>query len=109
MDVYLVNTGWTGGKYGTGRRISLSYTRQMVNQAITGQLRDTEYIQDDMFGLNIPVEVEDVPQTLLNPINAWSKPEAYREQAQDLIDRFKHNFEKFGDEVSDLAQNGGFK
>ena len=109
VDVYLVNTGWTGGKYGTGRRISLSYTRQMVNQAITGQLRDTEYIQDDMFGLNIPVEVEDVPQTLLNPINAWSKPEAYREQAQDLIDRFKHNFEKFGDEVSDLAQNGGFK
>ena len=61
-----------------------------------------------MFGLNIPVEVDDVPQTLLNPINAWSKPEAYREQAQDLIDRFKHNFEKFGDEVSDLAQNGGF-
>lgn len=109
VDVYLVNTGWTGGKYGTGRRISLSYTRQMVNQAITGQLRDTEYIQDDMFGLNIPVEVENVPQTLLNPINAWSKPEAYREQAQDLIDRFKHNFEKFGDEVSDLAQNGGFK
>ncbi len=109
VDVYLVNTGWTGGKYGTGRRISLSYTRQMVNQAITGQLRDTEYIQDDMFGLNIPVEVEDVPQTLLNPINAWSKPEAYRVQAQDLIDRFKHNFEKFGDEVSDLAQNGGFK
>ncbi len=109
VDVYLVNTGWTGGKYGTGRRISLSYTRQMVNQAITGQLRDTEYIQDDMFGLNIPVEVEDVPQTLLNPINAWSKPEAYREQAQDLIDRFKHNFEKFGDEVSDLAQSGGFK
>lgn len=108
VDVYLVNTGWTGGKYGTGRRISLNYTRQMVNQAITGQLRDTEYIQDDMFGLNIPVEVDDVPQTLLNPINAWSKPEAYREQAQDLIDRFKHNFEKFGDEVSDLAQNGGF-
>lgn len=108
VDVYLVNTGWTGGKYGTGRRISLNYTRQMVNQAITGQLRDTEYIQDDMFGLNIPVEVDDVPQTLLNPINAWSKPEAYREQAQDLKDRFKHNFEKFGDEVSDLAQNGGF-
>src|SRR5699024_3594527 len=79
-----------------------------VYLVITGQLRDTEYIQHDMFGLNIPVEVDDVPQTLLNPINAWSKPESYREQAQDLIDRFKHNFEKFGDEVSDLAQNGGF-
>ncbi|PTE43231.1 phosphoenolpyruvate carboxykinase (ATP) [Staphylococcus equorum] len=109
VDVYLVNTGWTGGQYGLGRRISLNYTRQMVNQAITGQLSDIEYMQDDMFGLDIPVEIEGVPQTLLNPINAWSKPEAYREQAQDLINRFKHNFEKFGTEVEDLANNGGFK
>ncbi|WP_251942743.1 phosphoenolpyruvate carboxykinase (ATP) [Staphylococcus sp. Marseille-Q5304] len=109
VDVYLVNTGWTGGKYGTGRRINLGYTRQMVNEAITGSLKDAEYIKDDMFGLNIPVQVEDVPQTLLNPINAWSKPEEYRAQAQDLIERFKQNFEKFGDEVSDLAEKGGFK
>lgn len=109
VDVYLVNTGWTGGQYGLGRRISLNYTRQMVNQAITGQLSEIEYMKDDMFGLDIPVEIEGVPQTLLNPINAWSKPEAYREQAQDLINRFKHNFEKFGTEVEDLANNGGFK
>lgn len=109
VDVYLVNTGWTGGQYGLGRRISLNYTRQMVNQAVTGQLSEIEYIKDDMFGLDIPLEIEGVPQTLLNPINAWSKPEAYREQAQDLINRFKHNFEKFGTEVEDLANNGGFK
>lgn len=109
VDVYLVNTGWTGGKYGVGRRISLNYTRQMVNQAITGKLKDAEYIKDDMFGLNIPIHVEDVPQTLLNPINAWSKSDEYKAQAQDLIDRFKRNFEKFGEEVSDLAKNGGFK
>lgn len=109
VDVYLVNTGWTGGQYGLGRRISLNYTRQMVNQAITGQLSEIEYIKDDMFGLDIPLKIEGVPQTLLNPINAWSKPEAYREQAQDLINRFKHNFEKFGTEVEDLANNGGFK
>ena len=109
VDVYLVNTGWTGGQYGLGRRISLNYTRQMVNQAITGQLSEIEYIKDDMFGLDIPLEIEGVPQTLLNPINAWSKPEAYREQAQDLINRFKHNFEKFGTEVEVLANNGGFK
>lgn len=109
VDVYLVNTGWTGGKYGVGRRISLNYTRQMVNQAITGKLRDAEYVKDDMFGLDIPVEVEDVPQTLLNPINAWSKPEAYRTQAQDLINRFKSNFEKFGEDVDELAVNGGFE
>lgn len=109
VDVYLVNTGWTGGKYGVGRRISLNYTRQMVNQAITGKLRDAVYVKDDMFGLDIPVEVEDVPQTLLNPINAWSKPEAYRTQAQDLINRFKSNFEKYGEDVDELAVNGGFE
>ena len=57
-----------------------------------------------MFGLNIPIHVEDVPQTLLNPINAWSKSDEYKAQAQDLIDRFKRNFEKFGEEVSDLAK-----
>jgi len=81
----------------------------MVNQAITGELKEAEYIKDDMFGLNIPVSVEDVPQTLLNPINAWNKPEAYRAQAQDLIDRFNYNFEKFGEDVEDLAIKGGFK
>ncbi|MEJ7543032.1 phosphoenolpyruvate carboxykinase (ATP), partial [Staphylococcus intermedius] len=74
VDVYLVNTGWTGGKYGVGRRISLHYTRQMVNQAISGKLKNAEYTKDASFGLNIPVEVEDVPKTILNPINAWSDP-----------------------------------
>ncbi|WP_249689278.1 phosphoenolpyruvate carboxykinase (ATP) [Staphylococcus lugdunensis] len=108
VDVYLVNTGWTGGKYGVGRRISLHYTRQMVNQAITGQLKNTEYIKDDMFGLYIPTEIEDVPKTILQPINAWNDPDKYRTQAQDLIKRFEHNFEKFGSEVAEIAQSGGF-
>lgn len=62
VDVYLVNTGWTGGKYGVGRRISLHYTRQMVNQAISGKLKDAEYKKDETFGLNIPVEIKDVPK-----------------------------------------------
>ena len=109
VDVYLVNTGWTGGKYGVGRRISLNYTRQMVNQAITGQLKDAEFKKDDTFGLSIPVEVDDVPQTILNPINAWSDAAAYKEQAQDLINRFNENFEKFGTEAQELAIKGGFK
>ena len=109
VDVYLVNTGWTGGNYGVGRRISLSYTRQMVNKAITGELTEAEYATDETFGLNIPVSIEGVPQTLLNPMNAWSDKEAYKEQANDLIERFNQNFEKFGEETAELAEKGGFK
>lgn len=58
VDVYLVNTGWTGGKYGVGRRISLHYTRQMVNQAISGKLKNAEYTKDSTFGLSIPVKLK---------------------------------------------------
>ena len=108
VDVYLVNTGWTGGKYGVGRRISLHYTRQMVNQAISGQLKDVEYKKDDTFGLNIPVEIKDVPKTILDPVNAWSDANKYQEQAQDLINRFEENFKKFGSEVEHIAENGAF-
>ncbi|MCT1927058.1 phosphoenolpyruvate carboxykinase (ATP) [Staphylococcus pasteuri] len=108
VDVYLVNTGWTGGKYGVGRRISLHYTRQMVNQAISGKLKNAEYTKDASFGLNIPVEVEDVPKTILNPINAWSDPEKYKAQANDLIQRFEENFKKFGFEVEHISDKGAF-
>ncbi|MCG3412056.1 phosphoenolpyruvate carboxykinase (ATP) [Staphylococcus massiliensis] len=109
VDVYLVNTGWTGGKYGDGKRIDLKYTRQMVNQAISGELKDAEYEQDDIFGLNIPKEIEDVPSKILMPKNAWSDAEAYDEQAKDLVNRFKENFKKFGEETADLEKDGGFK
>ncbi|MGS0652760.1 phosphoenolpyruvate carboxykinase (ATP), partial [Staphylococcus arlettae] len=68
-----------------------------------------EFKKDDTFGLSIPVEVDDVPQTILNPINAWSDAAAYKEQAQDLINRFNENFEKFGTEAQELAIKGGFK
>ena len=104
VDVYLVNTGWTGGKYGVGRRISLHYTRQMVNQAISGKLKNAEYTKDSTFGLSIPVEIEDVPKTILNPINAWSDKEKYKAQAEDLIQRFEKNFEKFGEKVEHIAE-----
>ena len=68
VDVYLVNTGWTGGKYGVGRRISLHYTRYMVDQAIKGKLKNAEFTKDEKFGLSIPTEMEDVPKTILNQL-----------------------------------------
>ena len=108
VDVYLVNTGWTGGKYGVGRRISLHYTRYMVDQAIKGKLKNVEFTKDEKFGLSIPTEMEDVPKTILNPINAWSDSDKYRAQADDLIQRFEENFKKFGPEVEEIANTGGF-
>ncbi|MGX0507052.1 phosphoenolpyruvate carboxykinase (ATP) [Staphylococcus epidermidis] len=108
VDVYLVNTGWTGGKYGIGRRISLHYTREMVDQAISGKLKNTKYIKDDTFGLNIPVQIDNVPTTILNPINAWNNKDNYKAQAYDLIQRFNNNFKKFGKEVEHIANKGGW-
>ena len=109
VEVYLVNTGWTGGKYGVGRRISLKYTRRMVDAAIKGELKNAEFEQDEVFGLNVPKDIEDVPKSILQPINAWSNQDAYREQAQDLISRFVENFKKFGDDSQEIAEKGGFK
>ncbi|MDK8646419.1 phosphoenolpyruvate carboxykinase (ATP), partial [Staphylococcus condimenti] len=109
VEVYLVNTGWTGGKYGVGRRISLKYTRRMVDAAIKGELKNAEFEQDEVFGLNVPKDIKDVPKSILQPINAWSNQDAYREQAQDLISRFVENFKKFGDDSKEIAEKGGFK
>ena len=109
VEVYLVNTGWTGGKYGVGRRIKLNYTRKMVNLAVAGKLKDVAYNQDDVFGLSIPEEIEGVPKSILHPINAWHNPDDYREQANTLIKLFNENFTKFGESVSDIAEAGGFK
>ena len=109
VDVYLVNTGWTGGKYGEGNRIELRHTRKMVNDAISGKLKNTEFEEDHIFGLSIPKTVEDVPTTILQPINAWTNKEAYDKQARDLVARFKDNFKKFGPETEYLEKSGGFK
>lgn len=109
VDVYLVNTGWTGGKYGEGNRIELRHTRKMVNDAISGKLKNSEFEEDHIFGLSIPKTVEDVPTTILQPINAWTNKEAYDKQARDLVARFKDNFKKFGPETEHLEKLGGFK
>lgn len=109
VDVYLVNTGWTGGQYGVGNRIQLKYTRKMVNDAINGKLKTATFEKDDIFGLAIPTEVEDVPTTILQPKNAWTDQAAYEEQAQNLVSRFKENFKKFGDDAQQLEAAGGFK
>ncbi|TVR28270.1 MAG: phosphoenolpyruvate carboxykinase (ATP) [Balneolaceae bacterium] len=100
-NVWLVNTGWTGGMYGTGSRMKLSHTRKMLNEAIAGNLDDVNYVEEPIFGLQIPKKVTGVPDNVLIPRNTWKDKDAYDKKAAELADMFKRNFEKF----SELASN----
>ncbi|MGE7695350.1 phosphoenolpyruvate carboxykinase (ATP) [Lysinibacillus sp. NPDC094177] len=106
-QVYLVNTGWTGGEYGTGSRMKLSYTRTMVRAAIDGKLADVETIQDSVFGLNIPTSIEGVPTEVLNPRDAWTDKAAYDAKAAELAGLFNKNFEKFSNVSEAITNLGG--
>lgn len=108
VSVYLVNTGWTGGEYGVGERMNLKYTRKMVSDAVEGELKNHKFVTDDVFGLQIPTEIEGVPSEVLNPKDTWEDKDAYDETANNLIESFKENFKKFGDDVKEIAEKGGF-
>jgi phosphoenolpyruvate carboxykinase (ATP) len=92
---WLVNTGWYGGPYGTGQRMSLPYTRMMVRSLVDGQLNNAEFVREDAFGLMIPKHIDGIPERLLNPRNAWADKLAYDKKAADLAERFTKNFAKF--------------
>ncbi|WP_214795580.1 MULTISPECIES: phosphoenolpyruvate carboxykinase (ATP) [unclassified Exiguobacterium] len=95
VDVYLVNTGWTGGAYGEGSRMKLAYTRAMVNAAVNGQLRDVKTMKHDIFNVEIPVAIDGVPSDVLNPRDTWSDPARYDVEAKALAMKFKENFNRF--------------
>jgi phosphoenolpyruvate carboxykinase (ATP) len=92
---WLVNTGWQGGPYGVGKRMSLPYTRAMVNALVEGKLNDAEFEIEPAFGLSIPKFVPGVPSDLLKPRNSWKDTAAYDKMAADLSARFEKNFEQF--------------
>jgi phosphoenolpyruvate carboxykinase (ATP) len=92
---WLVNTGWTGGVFGVGRRISLPHTRAMVTAVLDGGLADAKFVTEDAFGLSIPTTCPGVPPELLNPRNAWPDKQAYDRQAATLAKRFEENFARF--------------
>jgi phosphoenolpyruvate carboxykinase (ATP) len=100
-NVWLVNTGWTGGPYGTGERMKLAYTRAMVRAALNGQLDDVETTPDPVFGVHVPKHVPEVPGEVLQPRNTWENPEAYDRQAAKLAQLFHENFAQFEDYVTD--------
>jgi phosphoenolpyruvate carboxykinase (ATP) len=107
VQVFLVNTGWTGGEYGVGNRMKLQYTRAMVQAAIEGDLDHIETVKDEIFGLNIPIHVPGVPDDVLQPHLTWSSNEGYNVKAKELATQFKNNFKKFTHVSSDIEQLGG--
>jgi phosphoenolpyruvate carboxykinase (ATP) len=104
---WLVNTGWSGGPYGVGKRFDLPYTRAMVRAAVEGKLLNAEFDADPAFGFHVPKAVPDVPTEVLMPRNLWADKSAYDKMAADLIARFEKNFERF--EVPDAVRKGAPK
>ena len=100
IKVWLINTGWSGGAYGVGSRMKLSYTRSMITAALTGKLNDVTFEKLPIFDLEFPTSCEDVPSELLNPRNTWSDKAAYDATANSLASKFVANFEKFAEETS---------
>jgi phosphoenolpyruvate carboxykinase (ATP) len=95
VPVWLVNTGWTGGPYGVGRRMSLAHTRALLRAALTGQLADVPFAPDPVFGLSIPASCPGVPDGALRPRDAWPDKAAYDARAKELADRFRAEFKKY--------------
>jgi phosphoenolpyruvate carboxykinase (ATP) len=107
--VWLVNTGWSGGAYGVGKRMKLSYTRAMVRAALAGALDDVAVKTDPIFGLSVPTAVEGVPAEVLDARGTWSDGTAYDAQAKKLAAMFRDNIKKFGDAVSATIIGAGPK
>ncbi|MCY4419018.1 MAG: phosphoenolpyruvate carboxykinase (ATP) [Cytophagales bacterium] len=93
--VWLVNTGWSGGEYGVGKRISLNYTRTMIRQALNGDLEKQVFQKEPIFGLSIPMACKGVPEKILNPEKTWTHKEDYQKKARQLLHAFRENFKKY--------------
>ncbi len=97
VTCWLVNTGWVGGPYGVGKRISIRYTRALLNAALTGSLANVKYNTDPIFGFEVPASCPNVPDEVLNPSSSWGDAKEYDRRYKDLAMRFKQNFGKFTD------------
>ena len=97
INVWLINTGWTGGSYGTGHRMKLPYTRAMITAALNGQLDEVKFTKHPVFGMMVPGAVPGVPSEILDPRNTWADKEAYDTTAASLAEKFVTNFKKYAD------------
>jgi phosphoenolpyruvate carboxykinase (ATP) len=101
VDCWLVNTGWTGGKYGVGKRMPIKETRALLNAALDGSLKNVEFRKDPNFGFEVPVAVPGVDGKLLDPRGTWADPAEYDRTAAKLVDLFVENFAQFADQVDE--------
>jgi phosphoenolpyruvate carboxykinase (ATP) len=104
---WLVNTGWIGGAYGIGKRISIRYTRALLNAALTGDLKKIKFAKDPIFGFEVPTECPGVPATILDPGSSWSDKKAYTEKYKSLARCFVENFKKFEDKCPNQVLQAG--
>lgn len=101
VNVWMINTGWSGGSYGVGSRMKLSYTRAMITAALEGKLDNVEYEAHPVFGMMMPKTCDGVPAEILNPRNTWADKAAYDAKAKDLAGQFIKNFEKYAAGVNE--------
>ncbi len=101
VDCWLVNTGWTGGKYGVGKRMPIKETRALLNAALDGSLKSVQFRKDPNFGFEVPVSVPGVDKSILDPRTTWSDPSEYDSAAAKLVDLFVENFAQFAEHVDD--------
>jgi len=99
VKCWLVNTGWVGGAYGVGKRISIKHTRALLNAALTGKLNDVQYKTDPVFGFEVPTTCPGVPDEILEPSASWANKEEYDNKYKQLAQRFVENFKKFEDQT----------
>ena len=107
VNCWLVNTGWSGGVYGVGKRISIKDTRLLLNEALNGNLSNTEMRKDPNFGFEVPKSIDGIDSNMLNPRNCWLDTAAYDAQADKLINMFIKNFKKFETDVDDNIKSSG--
>jgi len=108
-SVWLINTGWTGGPYGVGHRMELAHTRKMLSEALNGNLDDTEFDTDPVFGLAVPKEVHGVPNAVLFPRDTWDDEDKYDRKASQLAQMFEENFRQFEEKAREDVIEAGPK
>ncbi len=106
---WLVNTGWSGGPYGVGKRMSIAHTRRLLDAALTGELQKAQYVTDPVFGFAVPTSCDGVPSSVLAPSASWPSKEVYMQKYRQLAARFIENFKKFEAGCSKEVVNAGPK
>lgn len=106
---WLVNTGWVGGKFGVGKRISIRHTRNLLNAALEGKLDNVKYRKDKLFGFEVPLSCPNVPEDVLEPANAWGNKKEYWNRYDALVSLYIENFKKYSVGVPEEVLGAGPK